>query len=336
VYDGPRDQWDAFVHGDEASSFCHLAAWRDIMSDVMGAECAYLVAKNEGGEWQGLLPLVRVKSRLAGHYLVSMPFLNYGGPIGSTLAQTSLAETALGEAQRSGVDLLELRSRHTFFSSLAHSHRKITVLLPLPGTPDDLWQNTFRAKLRSQIRRPMRDGMSVSFGEHEIPAFYEVFTQKMRDLGTPVLPRQLFEQIAAKFGQSAQFGVVYRNKRPVAGGCGFAWNGEFELTWACSLRGLNRQAPNMLLYWAFMERMIELGMRVFNFGRCTPGGGTHRFKSQWGGQETPLPWRQWSAKGLGSTPSPDRWRYRVAAAVWQRLPLLVTSRVGPQLARKLP
>jgi len=122
----------------------------------------------------------------------------------------------------------------------------------------------------------------------------------------------------------------------VAGGCGFVWREEFELTWASSLLEYKREAPNMLLYWSLIERMIERGLRSFNFGRCTPGGGTHRFKGQWGGSDVPLPWLQWSPGGVSATPNPDRPLYRRAAAVWRRIPRPITDRLGPVLARRLP
>ena len=38
-------------------------------------------------------------------------------------------------------------------------------------------------------------------------------------------------------------------------------------------------------------------MRRFNFGRCSPGGGTHRFKQQWGGRDVPLHWYQHARDG---------------------------------------
>ncbi len=95
-------------------------------------------------------------------------------------------------------------------------------------------------------------------------------------------------------------------------------------------------APNMLLYWAFIETMISRGVRFFNFGRCTPNEGTHRFKRQWGGRDVPLPWAQWTPREVTATPSPDRPLFRAATAVWRRLPLPVTNRVGPILARRLP
>ena len=335
-FGGEEAEWDRFVMREPGCTVCHLAAWRKILSDALGVENTYLVARDDEGNWRGALPLVRVRSRLFGHYLVSMPYLNYGGPVGTPAAAARLADAAVTEARRSRADLLELRSRTHFTASLQVSDRKITVLLDLPESADRLWQDVFPAKLRSQIRRPIKEGMTARFGLEELGAFYDVFARHMRDLGTPVLPRRLFELIAAQLPAHTEIGVVYRGAEPVAGGFGFRWRDEFEVTWAAALKDHNRSAPNMLLYWSFMERMIGLGVGMFNFGRCTPGGGTHRFKQQWGGRDLPLPWRQWSASAVDATPTPQRPLYRVAAGVWQRLPLALTNWAGPALARRIP
>ena len=105
------------------------------------------------------------------------------------------------------------------------------------------------------------------FGPEQREPFYEVFARTMRDLGTPVLPRGLFERVSETFADLVVFGVVYRGEQPLAAGCGFAWREEFELTWAGSLRESRSIAANMLLYWSFMEHVIGRGARVFNFGR---------------------------------------------------------------------
>ena len=334
-FNGAPGPWDEFVARAEGGGFCHLAGWRDILSDVLRTECLYRVATDSRGQWQGVLPLVRVKSRIFGHYLVSLPFLNYGGPLGSPAARRRLAQEAVAESRRSHVDLLELRTRDAWDLGLPVASRKITVLLELPSSIEEL-SKSFPSKLRSQIRRPIKEGFTARFGLDQCEAFYEVFAQNMRDLGTPVLPRALFARLAVAFPDLVVFGAVYRGDQPLAGGCGFMWRGEFEMTWAGALRASRTLAANMLLYWSFMEQMIARGVRVFNFGRCTPGGGTHHFKQQWGGADVPLPWAQWSSRGVRATPSPERPVYRAAAAVWRRLPLFLTKRLGPPLARRLP
>jgi serine/alanine adding enzyme len=332
---GDARAWDAFVERSPGATYCHLFAWREIMSEALGHECFHLVASSEDGEWAGVLPMVRVRSPLLGHYLVSMPFLNSGGPLGTPEAERELVAWAVCEAQRSRVDLLELRSRRLVTSAPRQSNRKITVQLPLPDAPEKLWAS-FPSKLRSQVRRPLKAGFETRFGAGEREPFCEIYGRTMHRLGTPALPPILFARIAALLPGIVEFGVVYLKGKPVAAGCGFRWRGEFELQWAGALSEHNRDAPNMLLYWAFMERMIAAGTKVFDFGRCTPGGGTHGFKRQWGGSDVALPWAQWSPKNVMATPSPERPLFRFAANCWKQLPHAVTARVGPLIATRLP
>lgn len=335
--DGDVRRWDDLVCRSAEGSCCQLAAWRDILSDVLGTECLYQIAVDESGAWQGILPLARVRSRLFGHYLVSLPFLNEGGPLGSADAQQTLVQAAVSEARHSKADLLELRTRHGADLELATSGRKITVLLPLDPDPQAVFAK-FPAKLRSQIRRPLKEGLVLRFGPEQVEPFYDVFARTMRDLGTPVLPRTFFERVAAAFPELAIFGVVYRGAEPLAAGCGFLWRDEFEITWAGALRSARSISANMLLYWAFMEHVTQRGARVFNFGRCTPGGGTHRFKQQWGGHDVALPWRQYvsPAAARQAPPSPDDRAFSWGPKLWRRLPLPVANFVGPRLVRFLP
>ena len=335
-YEGGDGEWDAYIANIDGSTFSHQAGWRSIMTDVLAHETIYLVARDDRGAWRGVLPLVRVRS-LLGHFLISMPFVNDGGPLGDAVTQEQLVMHAVEEAKRSGASLLELRSRWDIPGPLEPRHRKITVHLSLPESTELLWEKTFRAKLRSQIRRPSKEGMVARCGPNELPAFYEVFARNMRDLGTPVLPPAFFERLSDKFGESVLFtSVSTREGKPAAAGCSLLWRGEVEIVWASSLREYNQLSPNMLLYARTMEESIGRGAHLFNFGRCTPGGATHKFKLQWGGHDVPLPWPSWSRSEAGGPPSADSAKFRIATTVWSRLPLALTNRIGPVLARHLP
>ena len=336
-FDGSPEEWDAFARASLGWTHFHLWGWRRVIERVYGHQTLYRAARDTNGSLAGILPLVRVRSVLFGHYLVSMPFLNYGGPLGSEEAVRALAQEAVALADRDGVKLLELRCGEPCALDLPVSHRKITVVLDLPAQgPDALFQS-FKAKLRSQVRRPEKEGVAVRFGADQVGPFHEVFARHMRDLGTPAQPRSLFEAIAAEFGGDAWFGCAYLGERPIACGAGFRWGAEFEMTWASALLAYNRIAPNMALYWAFMERAAREGVSLFNFGRCTPGSPTHRFKQQWGGRDVPLYWYQHSARGEGAhTPSPDDGAYSLGPRIWRRLPVRLATALGPKIVRGIP
>ena len=337
VASSDMSEWDRFVQMTPDSTFCHLSGWRDIMTDVLGHECIYLVARSHTAGIRGVLPLVRVRSIL-GHFLVSIPFLNDGGPIGDDQAKRALVDFAVREAQRSNAALLELRSRTKSASSVVeHSFRKVGVHLHLPASVEELWSQTFKAKVRNQIRRPTKEGMTTRVGHDQLNPFYQVFARNMRDLGTPVLPRSFFEGLVHVFGERIAFVTVNTaTGLPVAASCCMTWRDEMEVTWASSLREFNQLSPNMLLYATMMELAVTRGVLVFNFGRSSPGATTHRFKQQWGGDDVQLPWAFWSKRADSGTPSADSPAFKLAVAAWRRLPVAIANRLGPTLARQLP
>jgi FemAB-related protein (PEP-CTERM system-associated) len=335
-FTGAASDWDSFVRSQTGWSHFHLLEWKSVITRVFGHECIYLSARDEAGQLTGVLPLVRVKSLLFGHYLVSMPFVNYGGPLGSEVAVEALVRYAANLARRDNAKLLELRSRAALPVKLPASHRKITVLLDLPlGSVDPLWKG-LDPKVRSQVRRPQKEGVTVQFGLDQVTPFFQVFARHMRDLGTPTQSRRLFETLADTFPNDVWFGCAYHRGRPIAGGCGFRWANEFEMTWASALAEYKRIAPNMLLYWSFMERAVAEGVGTFNFGRCTPDSGTHRFKKQWGSYDVPLWWYDLSVQPGVATPSPDDSAYAWGPRIWKHLPVRVATALGPSIVRSIP
>lgn len=330
---GAPTEWNAFVERQPTGSTFHRWEWTDVYRGEYGHETPYLAATVRG-EIVGVLPLVRVKSLLFGHYLVSLPFVSYPGPLGTPDAQRKLAEHAASIAN--GAKLVELRSRTTFDTSMTPVSRKIIVLRDL--VPHD-YEGTFKqfdSKLRSQVRRAERENLVIKFGRDQVPAFHRVFAEHMRDLGSPAHGASFFARLADALGDRAWIGVAYLNDAPIA--CGFVIEDgdEVEISWASALRRHQKLAPNMALYAAFIRRSCEAGKRVFNFGRCTVGSGTHKFKQQWGSRDEPLYWYQHSSAGVASTPAPDQGAFSTAVKVWQKLPLAVTTFVGPRLIRGIP
>jgi len=336
VYEGPDHAWDDFVRGRDGWTHMHLGGWRRVIATVFGHECPYLAAVS-GGELRGVLPLVSIHSRLFGRFLVSMPFLNYGGPLGEPDAVRALVDEAVARATAAEADLLELRSRTTLDVPLPDSGRKITVTLPLtPPDPEELW-GRFSSKFRTKLRRAGREDVEVRFGPEQVPAFHQVFRRHMRDLGTPTLPEALFGAVAETFHDSSWFACAYLDDRPIAAGCALRWGDEIEMTWSAALREYNHLRPNAWLYWSVMERACREGLRTFNFGRCTPGSGTHAFKRSWEGSvDEPLHWYFRSKDGRSATPTPDDPSLAWGPRVWRHIPEPIASALGPRLIKYIP
>lgn len=340
-YNGGAREWDDFVRSQDGWTHNHLYGWRLVMQRAMRHDAPYLAAIDDAsGAIAGVLPLVRVRSRLFGHFLVSVPFLNYGGPLGPPAAVAALSAHAARMATSDGAGVLELRNRFDagVIPDFTVSHRKITVLLDSSGGSEAVWKR-LSSKLRSQIRRPQKEDVTVRIGPDQVRPFYTVFARHMRDLGTPVMPLQFFEAVASEFPDDSIFAVAYHDSKPIACGAGFTWgtdgDREFEITWASALREYNRMSPNMLVYWELMKHVADSGVTTFNFGRCTPGGNTHKFKTQWGTTDQPLWWYERRADGA-ATPSEGHGAAARGPEIWKHLPLSVANLLGPRIIRFIP
>lgn len=330
--------WEDYVERHPRASIYHRAGWSGLIGDLFGHETHYWLARDCAGGVVGVLPLVRLRSRLFGDYLVSMPYFNYGGALGdSPVVEAGLMQAAAERAAELGIRHIEFRDTFSRGPGWPSRDDKVAMELALPKDPAELWKS-IGSKLRAQIRRPQKAGAEAILGGAElVDEFYEVFSRNMRDLGTPVYPRGFFRAIAEAYPEQVRVVVVRYQGLPAAAGFLIGEGDRLEIPWASSLREHNRLAVNMLLYWHALESGIEAGYRVFDFGRSSVDAGTYRFKKQWGAQPSQLHWHYWLGDG-GQLPNltPNNPKYRLAVRAWQRLPLPVANWLGPRIVKNLP
>jgi serine/alanine adding enzyme len=329
--------WDDFVQASPNASLYHLSAWQQVCAEAFGHYCPYLIAR-QGQAIVGVLPLVQLNSWLFGNFLVSMPFFNYGGVLcNSEPARDALLAAAVALARERGSTHLELRD-WSALPGWPERTDKITMKLDLPSSAKLLWQ-ALGSKLRAQIKKAQSHGFTFETGGIELlDDFYNVFAHNMRDLGTPVYDR-LFFRVLIEAGVGSPKVVVGRDSRgaPVSVALLLRHKCEMEIPWASTLRRVNRQSANMALYWHVLSYACEEQCERFDFGRCTEGSATHRFKKQWGAQPVQLRWHYWMSEG-GEPPrlNPDNPKFRLAVAVWKRLPVWLTRLIGPPVVKYLP
>jgi serine/alanine adding enzyme len=330
--------WDSYVIKSDSSSCYHLTGYKDIIEESFGHRTFYLFAE-ENGNITGLLPLVQLKSVLFGNFIVSLPYFNYGGICtDDPVVAEQLIEKAITIANEISAEHIELRHTGPVFDNMPVKTAKVSMRLQLSDNPDQLWR-IFSSKLRSQIRRPEKEGMySKLAGEEELDSFYKVFSVNMRDLGTPVYPKRFFRLILQNFPDSSHICTIYtKSGQPVASGFLVGFKDRLEIPWASSLRSHNNLSPNMLLYWTCLKYACSSGYAFFDFGRSTPNEGTYRFKEQWGAKPAQLYWHYWLKNG-GPLPelNPKNPKYEAAIKIWRRLPLALTQLIGPSIVKYLP
>ncbi len=296
---------------------------------------------------RGVFPLTRIHLPLCKGTLVSLPYCDAGGILADTKEiEESLLRHALEFAHDRGIPNTEVRSSEPFVNIPEEETRhqeKVRMLLTLPENAESLLSG-FKAKLRSQVRKPKKDGLKARIGGIELlDDFYPVFVENMRDLGSPVHSRKWLDQVLRTYGPRARCCVVYMpDGEPAAGGVILLHSQTVSIPWASSLRRLNRWNPNMLLYWTFLEYAANEGYAFFDFGRSTPGEGTYKFKEQWGSRPVSLHWAGFDAlqplngeglpKPVQEPISQGKGR-ETAEQVIQRMPLIMSQWFGSRVRK---
>lgn len=340
VGDTPGTDWDAFVTQITGASLYHLSGWTELAREVFGHRTLFVKAQDAAGSLVGVLPVIQQKSRLLGNFATSVAFFNYGGALtADPEVARQMMNRAAEIAEKLGCRYLEFRDTQPRPGHWAMRTDKVTLQLELPESFESL-SKRLGSKLRSQVKRAEREGVRCRTGTKALlDDFYGVFAENMRDLGTPVYPKRFFEAILRRFEPYCQLVVIDWHGEPAAAAFLTFWQGKAEVPWASCRAKAKPLGLNMKLYWELLSLAVGRGCRLFDFGRSSVGGGTYRFKCQWGAQPVPMYWYRWEQQAAGheaSTGEEKGKAMQLATALWQRLPLGIANTLGPLISGALP
>ncbi|HEX8624765.1 MAG TPA: FemAB family XrtA/PEP-CTERM system-associated protein [Allosphingosinicella sp.] len=325
---------DGFVADHPEAELFHRPAWTRGIERGTGQAARYLVAEDQAGRLTGLLPLTRIRSPIFGSAMVSTGFGVGGGIVAGTgMAVEALASAAWSLAERENCASVTLRGGRLPEGWRREEGVYAGFLRDLPGSDEAILASIPR-KQRAEVRRALGLDLEVSQGRDRraLDDHYLVYSESVRNLGTPVFPRSLFEAMAREWGEDCGILTIHSGGRPVASVFSLNFKGVVHPYWGGGTRGARALRANDLLYYALMRHSAGLGCTGFDFGRSKAGTGAYAFKKNWGFAPRPL---TYAAKGAHRDLNPASPRYRLQTAAWRRLPLPVANRLGPLLARGL-
>lgn len=327
--------WDEYVQAHPDGTVFHLTAWKRVVEESFGHKCHYFYAEDRG-KICGVLPVCEIKSLLFGHYFVSMPFAEIGGPLTDDPdTGRSLLEKATALTENRNAQYLELRNRSELpglpVKSLYYNFRK--------QISSDHEQNLLAIprKSRAMVRNAMKKGLTSETGHHLLSEFYRILALNYHRLGTPVFPKKFFSHFLAEFGQDAGILVVKTEQGDLAAAVlFFTFKDQMIPYYAGSDFTHRRLGPNDFMYWELMKLAVEKGCTIFDFGRSKQDTGSFSFKKHWGFDPVPLAYQYHLAKAAAiPNLSPANPKYQKKIQMWQKMPHTLTKLFGPFIARNL-
>jgi len=330
--------WDAFVKAHPFGSPFHLISWQNTIQKTFGHSPQHLMASDDSGTINGILPLFLVRSRLFGRMLISTPQAAYGGILaGGDRSTQALLHRARDLATELNVQFLELRNfrQPILDNSLAQKDLYVTFRQELPPDPEACLLGIPR-KTRAEVREGIKHGLEFRMNEIGTNEFFDVYSRSVRDLGTPVFSKRLFANGLREFGDDCRIASVHWQGRLVAAVWTLFYKDEVVPYFGGSIREYNRLAVNNFMYWMLMRYGCENGYRIFDFGRSKKGTGSFDFKKRWGMTMTDLTYQYVLVRQqrMPDT-SPLNPKFAMGIQLWRKLPLPITQWIGPVVSKHL-
>jgi serine/alanine adding enzyme len=328
-------RWDTFVYSQQESDYSHLFVWKSIYEESYALETLYLGAF-DNDNLVAILSTVLLKYPFKKNVAYSLPYLNYSGLLNTVnYDKNFLLEKFfdyLKQKEVRGIELRKLNLNSNLIEDIC------TFKLSLPKNEEELW-NSFKPKVRNQIRKAQKYGFEVKWGAQHLDSFYKIYSKNMHDLGTPVHSKVFFEKIIEKFPTETNLITIYKGTTAVASMFLMKYKKSLSDPWASSLREFLEYCPNMLMYWEALKFGCINNFNEFDFGRSRINTGTFRFKTQWGAKPIPLEYSFYvfgETKGEISSSSYRGKKADIFIRIWKLIPYKIALWLGPKVRKFIP
>lgn len=286
--DEDEQSWEDFVTRAPGASFFHRPAWNRAVARACGHDVLNLGAWQEG-QLIGILPLTHIRSRLFGDALISVGFAVYGGIVAEDdEAAQALAFAAARAGRRLRVGHIELR--HDRPSPLAWNVKSdlyATFMRKISASDDENLMAIPRKK-RADLRKAIDNPKLRMDADPDLDTFFRIYAESVRNLVTPVFPRELFAAIKHESGELVEISAVIGPGGPVAAVMSFYIKDQVLPYFGGATPAARPLHAYDLLYWGVMRRAAARGCRIYDFGRSKRGTGSFDYKTFWGFEPRPL------------------------------------------------
>jgi FemAB-related protein (PEP-CTERM system-associated) len=326
--------WDDYVNQHPEATFCHLYGWKQALEKTFKHKCYYLYV-SEDDDIVGVLPLGHIKSLLFGNTLISTPFAMYGGILANNdEIKALLREKACELAQELKVDHLEFRNTRRENPDWPYKELYVNFKKELADNDEDNLKAIPR-KQRAMVRKGIKAGLQHHV-DKDVDTFFVTYSESVRNLGTPVFPKKLFQSLIDVFADKVDILTVTKDDTVVGSVLNFYFKDEVLPYYGGGTAAARTLKGNDFMYWALMQHAVEKGIKWFNYGRSKEGTGSYSFKKNWGFEPKPLYYEYYLVRAKQvSEINPLNPKYQFFIKTWQKLPLKLSQILGPVLARDL-
>ncbi len=329
------DKWDAYLGRHSDLPPLGDYAWGEIMSKVFQSDLIRLIAEDENQNIRAVSAVYPTQgnSRRAVLYSLDRCFI-----ADSETAEAALIAALRGIGETFKAEGVYISTMKAPFAGPNEEATRQAIVLPIASDEDKAW-NALRAKTRNMIRKAEKQGIEIDAGLNHLRPFYDIYAERMLDLGVPIYGYGLFEAIAAVFSSQVEL-LVARLDGKIIGGL-FLLCGTQTATYPfqATAKPYLGSAATQLLIWQAARACAKRGLSRLDMGISSSGSPVHKSKTNFGGRPEDvhhLSIGTNAARDAAFTPTPlaRRIQHRLASETMKRGPLWLKRPTGLWLKRQ--
>jgi len=341
-----KNLWNEFVRRNPHSHVYHLWEWGDVICRTYKYGRRYLAVKKDEDIF-GIFPCVFVKSLIFGKRLISLPFVEYAGPLLRNDMDASTAKSVLTQlldhsgrlSKKLKADYTEIRQPPMSVSPMLQSmdfkplQRHVTFRINLTKEESQILKD-LKKKCRNSLRKAMKADIKIEEVDLAgLEQYYDLYLDAQKRRGSPPHSFDFFHRAYDAFKPTGLLWMTLAmyDDKPVAGVMGFYFRDKLYWFGNVTDKKYSSLNPTNLLLWHTIQQGIENGYKVFDLGQTREEDrGVYRFKSGWGGNEISLEDFVLSSKSV-ELPNPSQRKYVFLSRVWSMMPKALARRIGPKV-----
>lgn len=335
------EEWDSFVVENGGPPMA-LWGWGDAV-EVYDHDRWYLEARSDS-DLVGVLPLFRMRSRLFGDKLVSVPFTSRGSAVlgddRPDAAKRALLDRTRELADELGVDFVSLRANDLGdCPRFTRRNRFLAFHVDVDRDPDAVWDGLKPSRQRAVRQARENDAVEFDVGDSvdDLREYYDLYLESMRGHGSPphsfeffeTLWDRLYEDGHLRLGLVREEGSLINGVIDLAAGTTVVQKGVVSDYERRDLNG------GSLVSWRSLKWASDQGYETYDFGRTREGSGVYMFKKSFGGEKVWLDDYHYFPDGEVDLPDSEDEKFDLPKRIWRRLPIAVTRTVGPTLRKDI-
>jgi hypothetical protein len=336
-----QDQrWAEFLDRHARASVFHTPAWLEALRQTYGYEPVVYTTTPPGAPLENGLLFCRVRSRLTGRRLVSLPFSDHCEPLVDSQEDLSALLQGLQQIRvEEGLKGIEIRPREDAsmgWGEFAKAESFYSHRVDLRPSLEELFRNFQKDSIQRKIRRAQRDGVVCEEGRSEslVGQFYRLTLLTRRRHELPPPPIEWFRNLVHFLGDGLTIRVASKDGAPIAAMILLSFKTTAIYKYGCSDARFHNLGGVPFLFWKTIEDAKRACLHELDLGRSDmDNSGLVRFKDRLGGARSLLCYRKFPSDY--SRADAVGWRAGVAKRIFSHLPNRILVVLGKLLYRHI-